>query len=472
MRHATPRSSRPSRPRPPRLDENEAAAEAYARPVSATSWPTGRSRRRRSSPRSWRSDTCSATTSRRGSGALEDAIHELDAVAAGPEVGGRPCFGSKPACRPRTCSTGAWSSRSSMAGRRSRWPSGSATPRPSCMPWSRVGADLVFAGHMAEGWDAMETGIERARAANLEDDRGARLPDARIVRVGPRRVRPCGGLAARGHRLRRARRALEPSPLHGGPSRARPVGDRAMGRGRGHGDPRARRRPRRDHDPDHGPPRARLRRPWPRRSRTRGRDASGRPAAAEAMRELQRLSPAIWGLAEVRLLAGDPGGSLVLCDGGPGGLGRGRRRGLPVPVPGHRHAGAHPVAATSAPPRRGSTRSPLGCGSGTSPARVPPSTTRPVSCTSPPGRASVPGPASKRPWRAGPPAGASGRHIGALTDLATAHLRANRPADAVRIAGEAVATPNGSTARRSRPGRGRPSGRVGRDTRTRRSGSR
>ena len=30
-------------------------------------------------------------------------------------------------------------------------------------------------------------------------------------------------------------------------------------------------------------------------------------------------------------------------------------------------------------------------------------------------------------------------HVGALTDLATVHLRANRPAEAVRIAGEAVA---------------------------------
>ena len=123
-------------------------------PVSAISSGTGRSGRRRSSPRWWRSGTCSVTTWRRGSAALSDAIGELDAVAA-RSGGARPHgFGSKPACRPRTCSTGAWSSPSNTAGPRSRWPSDSAMRRPSCTPWPRSVPMLVFEGQMAEGWAA------------------------------------------------------------------------------------------------------------------------------------------------------------------------------------------------------------------------------------------------------------------------------------------------------------------------------
>ena len=193
--------------------------------------------------------------------------------------------------------------------------------------------------------------------------------------------------------------------------------------------------------------------------------------AAEAMRELQRLSPALWGLAEVRLLAGDPRGSLVHCMEGlaasaavddaaylfpflvtgtrahiqSGDLGaaeawvdevaaRLRQRDIPGTRPAIDHATGLLHLATGA-----SVRARAGL------------------------EAAVAGwSARRRVWE----------HIGALTDLAPPTSgRTGRPMPSGSPARRSP-SPNGSTARRSPPGRGRPSGRVGRDTRTRRSGSR
>ena len=113
--------------------------------------------------------------------------------------------------------------------------------------------------------------------------------------------------------------------------------------------PRPRRRPRRHHDTDHRTARARLRRAGPRRLAPRPRRLEEARALGEQMGELQRLSPALWGLAETALLRGDDAGAAGWCRGGAGRLGAGRRRGLPLPVPRHgraAHLGAgDPLAA-------------------------------------------------------------------------------------------------------------------------------
>ena len=83
-----------------------------------------------------------------------------------------------------------------------------------------------------EGWRLLEASIAEIAAAQLEAEAARGLPDARIVRVRPRRVRAGRALAAGRDRVRRAGRALEPPALHGGPPGPRPVGDRALGRGR------------------------------------------------------------------------------------------------------------------------------------------------------------------------------------------------------------------------------------------------
>ena len=185
----------------------------------------------------------------------------------------------------------------------------------------------------------LEDAIDRAADVALESGGGARLPDARLERVGAGGVPAgaCGG--CRGHRVRGAGRAVQRPALHG-----RAPGARASGRPGdwdGGGAPRrctgAGRRARRDHHPDHRAARAGLRRP----GRGGGvRTTCLREAAAlgAEMRELQRVSPAWWGLAETALLARRVGRRGGLVRAGVRGLGAGPGRGVSVSVRGDRHA--------------------------------------------------------------------------------------------------------------------------------------
>jgi hypothetical protein len=104
-------------------------------------------------------------------------------------------------------------------------------------------------------------GRRRCRRPPAGGGGGPRLPDDRLRQLGPGRVRPGRALARARGRLRRSGRDVEPPPLHGRP-------------------------------------------PGP------------RPAQGERMAELQRFSPALWGLAETALLRGDHDTAVALCDRG------------------------------------------------------------------------------------------------------------------------------------------------------------
>ena len=81
-------------------------------------------------------------------------------------------------------------------------------------------------------------------------------------------------------------------------------------------------------------------------------------AAGEEMRELQRFSPALWGLAECALLRGDVSASVALTAARIPGVARCRGRCEPVPVP--RHRDPRPAGAAGLPSQRRSGRTPVG----------------------------------------------------------------------------------------------------------------
>ncbi len=301
-----------------------------------------------------------------------------------------------------------------------------------------VGADLVFEGHMAEGWSALETGIERARAANLEDTaaRGYRmLGSCASVLVEydradawlPEGIAFAERVERWNHRHYMAAHLAHVLWATGRWDEAEDMATHALADGRGGLTTRI--------TALHALGFVALGRGDLDRASATLLEAR---AAAEAMRELQRLSPAVWGLAEARLQADDPRGSLEHCRQGlaassavddaaylfpflvtgtrahlqSGDLaaaqawvdeiaGRLRHRDIPGARPAIDHAtGLLQLAAGASVRARVSLE------------------------------AAVAGwAARRRVWE----------HVGALTDLATVHLRANRPAEAVRIAGEAVA---------------------------------
>ena len=131
-----------------------------------------------------------------------------------------------------------------------------------------------------------------------------------------RGVRPRGALAGRGDRVRRPDRAVEPPPLHGQPPGPRLVVPGPLGRGRPGRAAGAHRGRRRHHHADHRAARGGFRRPGPGTPRL-GRPYAGRGSAAgDEMGELQRFSPALWGLAECALLRQDDAAAVALTEAG------------------------------------------------------------------------------------------------------------------------------------------------------------
>ena len=370
-------------------------------------------------------------------GALSDAIGELDAVAPGPEVEAarlRLEAGLSAAYMlDRRLEQSIEHGRTAIA-----LAVGLGDAASELHALATVGADLVFEGQMAEGWATMETGIERARAANLDDiaARGYRmLATCASVLVEydmaeawlPEGIAFAERVERWNHRHYMAAHLAHVLWATGRWDEAEDTATHALADGRGGLTTRI--------TALHALGYVAMGRGDLERATATLGEAR---AAAESMRELQRLSPALWGLAEVRLLAGDPRGSLVHCMEGlaassavddaaylfpflvtgtrahiqSGDLGaaeawvdevaaRLRQRDIPGTRPAIDHATGLLHLATGA-----SVRARAGL------------------------EAAVAGwAARRRVWE----------HIGALTDLATAHLRANRPADAVRIAGEAVA---------------------------------
>ncbi len=176
-----------------------------------------------------------------------------------------------------------------------------------------VGADLVFEGRMDEGWAALESGIERARSAKLEETaaRAYRmLGSSASVLVEydradawlPEGIAFAERVERWNHRHYMAAHLAHVLWATGRWDEAEDTATHALADGRGGLTTRIT------------------------ALHVLGYVAMGRGdldrasanllearAAAAAMRELQRLSPAVWGLAEVRLLAGDPHGALEHC---------------------------------------------------------------------------------------------------------------------------------------------------------------
>ena len=157
----------------------------------------------------------------------------------------------------------------------------------------------------------------------------------------------------------------------------------------------------------------------------------------EQMGELQRLSPALWGLAETARLRGDDRRAADAVRRGPGRLGRRRRRGVPLPVPRHRDSRA-PRARR---PARGGTVGGDGRGAGgrtrRSPGRSRRSTMAAASCSWPRARRARPGRRSSRPrdgWRA---RARVWEGTWAAIDLARCLVRSNQRVEASRIAAAA-----------------------------------
>jgi DNA-binding CsgD family transcriptional regulator len=249
---------------------------------------------------------------------------------------------------------------------------------------------------------------------------GPRLPDARVLRLGPGRVRPGRAVAGRRRRLRRAGRALEPPPLHGRPPGPRPVGGRPLGRGRPDGRARPGRRARRHHHPDHRRARPRLPghgtgRVGPGRRAARRRPPPGRGHGRAPAPVAGPLGPGRDGPAARRPRGGDrpvrP-------------RGRRPRTGSATPPTCSRSwsPGSGPGWPARDPtrPSGGWPRSPGPWPPARSPAPWSPSTTA-GACSSWPGATSRP---PGRPWTAPPPGGpggaGSGRAPGPRLDQATA----------------------------------------------------
>ena len=158
-------------------------------------------------------------------------------------------------------------------------------------------------------------------------------------------------MAARGDRLRGARRALEPPPLHGRSPGPRPVGDRRVAGCRGGRPPCPGRRPRRDHDPDHRAARPRVRGDGPRRlGRGDHRPRRGPPARRADGRAPTAVARAV-GPGRDRPSARRRSPRCRPVRRGAGRIGGRRRRGLPLSVP--RHGRSQPPRARR--PARGGT---------------------------------------------------------------------------------------------------------------------
>ena len=215
-----------------------------------------------------------------------------------------------------------------------------------------LGSVLLFAGRMDEGWRAARgRGRPVPSRRSEEAEAGARLPDARHL------ARRCSSSTTgaerwlrRGHRVRRARPSCGTTALHGRAPRPRAAGRPATGT-------------RAEQTAEHALADGRggittritalyvlgyLALGRGELDRARQACSTRRSRQGESMGELQRLSPPLWGLAEAALLRGDRDRAVELCERGYAASARVQRRGVPVPVPGHRHPGAAWPPATAA----------------------------------------------------------------------------------------------------------------------------
>ena len=214
-----------------------------------------------------------------------------------------PPAGSRRGSRPPTCSAGSWT-----RGSRTPRPPGRLPSRPGTTPAAQrrghAGGCLAFRGDVEASVALLERQIAGARTAGAEAE-------------ASRGYRMLGSVASviveyeRGERWLRdgidlgSASTLERPPLPGRSPRARPVGHRALGRRRGGCRACEAGRARRDHDritADHVLGFVALGRGELDRAAASLEDAR---AAGERMGELQRLSPALWGLAEIALLRRD-----------------------------------------------------------------------------------------------------------------------------------------------------------------------
>ncbi len=320
-----PRRPTTTRPRPRR-------SKRHARP---TERPASRSPRPRSSGRSSPRGTCSATVSRPARSAFAvrsrrsrrrpdstDHRSTPTPTASGP--------GSSPPWRRRTCSTAASTRRSRTGRKPDDWPKPSVTAPPSTMPtrpWGR-------ASSLPAGW----TTAGRCSSVRSPARGWTTWTRRRPAPTGCwARARPCSS-STTAPRNGCAKASRRPSGTNSGTTATTWPRTWPMSPGR--------------------PVAGREADDIARRSLADGRGgittrttalhaigyvALGRgefDAATEAleearhlgsrMNELQRLSPALWGLAEVALARGDAGGGRRTGRGGSGGLGQGRRRRLPL----------------------------------------------------------------------------------------------------------------------------------------------
>ena len=207
--------------------------------------------------------------------------------------------------------------------------------------------------------------------------------------------------------------------------------------------------------------------PWAGATGRRRRAARRGRRVGERMRELQRLSPAWWGLAEMALLARRPGRPLDWCERGYAASARVARRRLPLPVRGDRDPRL-PAAGDRTGARDWLDAAPSCCGSAASRARWPRSTTPGAARTWPRGRPARPATAlgAARP-RSGTTAAGSGRARRRCSTRPACAARSRRPAEAADLAAGPRRAPRaGATAlrgpRRGRLARAAPRGRAAR----------
>ena len=307
------------------------------KPTSATWRPAGRSRQRPSWPRSWQSVTSSGIRWRRGSTGCDRRWRvSIRRRRAGSGCGPAPAAGRpvgrvharSPAAaihRARPGRTGARRSARRSAARAERVGDRRLRPRLRGRHGRRLG-----------GVRACHRRFARCRHRGRG---GSGVSDGRQLELGAGRIRPGGAMAPRGHRLRRTRRALEPPSLHGGHlAHVR----WAIGRWDDADAIGSRRWPTGAAGSRRGSRRCTCSGMWrwvaempPARERLEEARELG-----DHMHELQRTSPAVWGLAELALATRGRRHSDRVERRGARAIGRGRRCGVPVPVPRDRDAGA------------------------------------------------------------------------------------------------------------------------------------
>ncbi|HEY7590712.1 MAG TPA: AAA family ATPase [Candidatus Limnocylindrales bacterium] len=300
-----------------------------------------------------------------------------------------------------------------------------------------LGADYVFAGRMDEGWRALETGTERARAAHREAEaaRGYRmLGSCASVLVeyerGERWLRDGIAYAERtelwNHRHYMAAHLAHVLWATGRWVDAVRVAEHALADGRGGITTRI--------TALHVLGYVALGRGELRMARGALDEALG---LGRDMHELQRLSPALWGLAELELQEGSPARALELCEEG-----RAASAGVddaaylfPFLVTGTR---AHLAAADVA----GAERWVAAVGGAVRRRSIPGSmpsidhaTGLVLLANGATGRARTALEAATEGWSARRRAWEG---TAALVDLAACYLRANRLADSVRVADQAL----------------------------------